>query len=143
MASVTRSSSTRTKPSRCSTSCARGSRCRSCRRSTASTCSAMSTFDRPAKAKRAAELDQELAQPGVWDDPRQASQMAREASENRELVATWDRLERRARDVVELDQLADGDPDLRKQVAAELAEIGSELRAHELDLLFTDPYAGH
>ncbi len=69
--------------------------------------------------------------------------MAREASEDRELVATWDRLERRARDVVELDQLAEGDRELRKQVAQELTEISKELRAHELDLLFTDPYANH
>jgi len=69
--------------------------------------------------------------------------MAREASENRELIATWDRLERRARDMVELDQLAQDDPDLERQVAEELAQIARELGAHELDLLFTDPYATH
>src|SRR5690349_22547859 len=69
--------------------------------------------------------------------------MARESSENRELIATWDRLERRSRDLVELDQLAQDDPELEKQVAEELAQLGSELSAHELDLLFTDPYANH
>ena len=69
--------------------------------------------------------------------------MARESSENRELIATWDRLERRSRDLVELDQLAQDDPELERQVAEELAQLGSELRAHELDLLFTDPYANH
>src|SRR5205807_5129445 len=79
----------------------------------------------------------------AWDDPRRAGQMARETSENRELVATWDRIEKRARDLVELDQLAEGDPDLRRQVEEERAALSKELRAHELDLLFTDPYAGH
>jgi len=69
--------------------------------------------------------------------------MARESSEYRELIATWDRLERRATDMVELDQLAGDDPDLEKQVAEERAAIERELRARELDLLFTDPYANH
>jgi len=63
--------------------------------------------------------------------------MARESSEYRELIATWDRLERRARDLVELEQLAEDDPDLERQVAEERAAIERELRAHELDLLFT------
>ena len=69
--------------------------------------------------------------------------MAREAAENRELIATWDRLERRVRDLVELEQLAEDDADLERQVAEERGVVARELRAHELDLLFTDPYAGH
>jgi len=59
------------------------------------------------------------------------------------LIATWDRLERRARDLIELDQLASGDPELQKQVAEEKAAVEKELRSRELDLLFTDPYANH
>jgi peptide chain release factor 2 len=69
--------------------------------------------------------------------------MAREVSENRALIATWDRLEKRARDLIELDQLAAGDPELQEQVAEEKAAIEKELRSRELDLLFTDPYANH
>ncbi len=69
--------------------------------------------------------------------------MAREAAENRDLVATWDRLERRARDLVELDELAKGDSAMERQVSEELAALEKELRSHELDLLFTDPYASH
>jgi len=69
--------------------------------------------------------------------------MARESAENRQLVAAWDKLERRARDLIELDELAENDPELRAQVAKERAEITSELRSRELDLLFTDLYATH
>jgi peptide chain release factor 2 len=69
--------------------------------------------------------------------------MAREAAENRELIATWDRLERRARDLIELVELSECDDDMERQVAAEAAAIAKELRLHELDLLFTDPYAQH
>jgi peptide chain release factor 2 len=69
--------------------------------------------------------------------------MAREAAEHRQLIASWDRLEKRARDLIELDQLADGDPELEKQLSEERAAIAKELRSRELDLLFTDPYANH
>ena len=82
-------------------------------------------------------------QPGVWDDPARAGQMAREAAELRQLVGSWDRLERRARDLIELDELARGDPDLQRQLDEERAAISNELRARELDLLFTDPFANH
>ena len=69
--------------------------------------------------------------------------MAREAADHRQLIATWDRLEKRARDLIELEQLASGDPELATQVEEERAAIGRELRSRELDLLFTDPYANH
>ena len=84
-----------------------------------------------------------MVQPGVWDDPARAGQMAREAAELRQLVAGWDRLEKRARDLIELDQLADGDPELEQQLTEEKASIAHEVRSRELDLLFTDPYANH
>jgi peptide chain release factor 2 len=67
--------------------------------------------------------------------------MSREVADIRALIATWDRLEKRARDLIELDQLAAGDPELQQQVAEEKATIEKELRSRELDLLFTDPYA--
>jgi peptide chain release factor 2 len=69
--------------------------------------------------------------------------MAREGADHRALLQTWDRLERRARDLIELDQLASGDEELREQVAEEKSVIEKELRSRELDLLFTDPFANH
>jgi len=69
--------------------------------------------------------------------------MAREAAELRQLVAGWDRLEKRARDLIELDQLAGGDAELEQQLSEEKSSIAHELRTRELDLLFTDPYANH
>ncbi len=92
---------------------------------------------------RAEELDRLLGQPGVWDDPNRARDLAREASEHHELITTWDKLERRARDLIELDELAEDDPELQEQVTKEQQMIASELRRRELDLLFTDPYANH
>ncbi len=79
----------------------------------------------------------------MWDDPARAGQRAREAAEPRQLIGGWDRLEKRARDLIELDQLAGGDPELEQQLDEEKAAIAKEMRTRELDLLFTDPYAGH
>jgi peptide chain release factor 2 len=79
----------------------------------------------------------------VWDDPARAGQMARESAELRQLVGSWDRLEKRARDLIELDDLSRGDPDLERQLDEERAAISNDLRSRELDLLFTDPFANH
>jgi len=69
--------------------------------------------------------------------------MARESAELRQLVGSWDRLEKRARDLIELDELGRGDPDLERQLDEERAAISDDLRSRELDLLFTDPFANH
>jgi len=69
--------------------------------------------------------------------------MARESAELRQQVGSWDRLEKRARDLIELDELARGEPDLERQLDEERAAISDDLRSRELDLLFTDPFANH
>jgi peptide chain release factor 2 len=79
----------------------------------------------------------------VWDDSANAGRLAREASEHRDEIAVWSGLERRARDLVELDQLAGGDEELSAQVEAEQIAIDRRLRQLELELLFAEPYADH
>src|SRR5258708_8549172 len=69
--------------------------------------------------------------------------MAREAAELRQLVGSWDRLEKRGRDLIELDGLARDGADLERQLDEERAAISDDLRSRELDLLFTDPFASH
>jgi len=69
--------------------------------------------------------------------------MARDAAENRQEVESWERLEKQARDLIELVQLADEDEELAAQVRGEAMELERELHQRELSLLFADPYAGH
>ncbi len=69
--------------------------------------------------------------------------MAREASEYREETGVWDRLERRASDLVELDELGQEDRELARQLEPELQALERELHDLELALLFNDPYANH
>ena len=79
----------------------------------------------------------------MWDDPVTAGRMAREASEDRDEVESWERLERHARDLLELEQLASQDEELATQVQAEQVTLERELQQCELSLLFADPYANH
>jgi peptide chain release factor 2 len=69
--------------------------------------------------------------------------MAREAAENRQEVESWERLEKQARDLVELVQLAEEDEELAAQVRDEALALEDELHQRELSLLFSDPYANH
>src|SRR5262245_24893970 len=69
--------------------------------------------------------------------------MAREASENRDEVDSWERLERHARDLLELEQLVDADAELAGQVQEEQVALERELHQRELGLLFADLYADH
>src|SRR5215471_20308590 len=69
--------------------------------------------------------------------------MARAASEDRDEVESWERLERHARDLLELEQLASQDEELATQVQAEQVTLERELQQRELSLLFADPYANH
>jgi protein subunit release factor A len=71
--------------------------------------SSRSIFDLPEKSRRGDELEKLLGAPDAWDDPNKAAKLARQASEYRDEVAAWDQLERRARDLEELDELAHED----------------------------------
>ena len=52
-------------------------------------------------------------------------------------------LERRARDLVELESLAAEDEELAAQVRSDLETLDRELEERELELLFADPYSNH
>ena len=96
-----------------------------------------------------AELDTEVADPALWDDPRRAATLTQELSHIREELAGWETLGRRAADARDLAELmgdeAEGgesgaDPAMVTELAAEIDEIERELGAREVDLLYSDPY---
>jgi peptide chain release factor 2 len=72
-----------------------------------------------------------------------AGRIAREAAENREETESWERIEKQARDLVELSQLAAEDDELAAQVREEALALEHELHQRELTLLFSEPYANH
>ncbi len=105
-------------------------------------CGSRSIFDLAAKADRLSDLERQLAAPGAWDDAARAGALARQASELREVESTL-QLEKRARDLVELGELAAEDQELAQQVSADVERLSRELEQRELELLFNDPYSAH
>ncbi|MGH7869879.1 MAG: PCRF domain-containing protein, partial [Candidatus Dormibacteraceae bacterium] len=105
--------------------------------------SSRSIFDLPASALQAAELERQLAAPEAWNDPQASGRSARAAAELRSTLKTWHDLEQRARDLIELAELAQLDEELATMLMVEQKALHDQLEQRELDLLFADPYATH
>jgi peptide chain release factor 2 len=76
--------------------------------------SSWSVFDLPAKAQRAARLEEQSTVPGFWDDPRAAQGVMRQMSRLKEEVESWNKIKTRIDDALELASLDD------ESLAAEL-----------------------
>jgi peptide chain release factor 2 len=94
---------------------------------------------------RLAELDRQIADPSLWDDPRRAGTLTQEASRLRDELEGWARLDRTAGDARDLAGLLDSEPDeaVEADLRRELDAMEKELSAREVAMLFTDPYSDH
>ncbi len=89
-------------------------------------------FDAPGKQARLNELDLQAAAPDLWSDQVAAQQVMRELSAVREELDPWIDVERRARDMLELVELAALEDD---QGVLDEAERDAAALAKEGDLL--------
>jgi peptide chain release factor 2 len=89
-----------------------------------------------------ATLEARSAEAGFWDDQREAQATMRRLAEARDTAAAWRSLERRARDLLGLIELAaaEGDDALTADMETELAALTHELDEREFDLTFSGPY---
>ena len=97
----------------------------------------MITFDPDGLRKRIAELEQELGQPGFWDDQQRA---ARVSSEHARLRRRLERYERLAREYDEARELYELDPSLEEEIAASIQPLRRELDRLQEDALFSGEY---
>jgi peptide chain release factor 2 len=102
-------------------------------------------FDLAGKQAHLDQLEQQTADPDLWDDPRRAAGLTQEAARLREELNGWALLSKRGQDARELAGLIDSDPDeaMAADLGAELDALEKELSAREVDLLFSDPYTDH
>ncbi|MBP7948272.1 MAG: peptide chain release factor 1 [Verrucomicrobiales bacterium] len=84
------------------------------------------------KQQRIGELEEVIALPDFYADPRKAGDLTREHAQLKRLMATFESLLRCERELVENQELAKGeDPDFAAMAAAEIPEL--ERRHAELD----------
>ncbi|MBA2462300.1 MAG: peptide chain release factor 2 [Actinobacteria bacterium] len=94
-------------------------------------------LDPDAVTSRVAELEQELGEPGFWDDQARATALSTEHSRLSRRLERYQRLQREHDDAAELLQL---EPDLAGDIESQLQPIRSELERLQEDALFNGEY---
>src|SRR6202158_757170 len=99
-------------------------------------------FDAPGKQARLNELDIEAAAPDLWSDQAAAQQVMRELSSLREELEPWIAVERRARDMLDLVELAalEEDQGVLDEAEREAAALSKEVDVLEFKLRLNGPY---
>jgi len=95
------------------------------------------TFDPDGLRARVAELEQELGQPGFWDDQQHAAAVSAEHSRFSKRLERYDHLQREYDDAKELLAL---DESLADDVAESIAPLRRELERVQEDALFSGEY---
>ena len=99
----------------------------------------MVTFDPDRLRARLAELEQELGQPGFWDDQQRAAAVSAEHARIARRLERYDRLRREFDDARELLAL---DESLAGEVETAIAPLHRELERLQEDALFSGEYDG-
>ena len=96
-------------------------------------------FDYDAKRERLTEVQRELEQPDVWDNPQRAQDLGRERSRLEEEVEGIDNISGGVDDAYDLLVLADeeGDLDTINSVGTDIANIENQLAALEFRRMFS------
>jgi len=97
------------------------------------------TFDPDGLRARVAELEQELGQPGFWDDQQHAAAVSAEHARLSKRLERYDHLQREYDDAKELLAL---DESLADDVADSIAPLRRELERVQEDALFSGEYDG-
>jgi len=96
------------------------------------------TFDYANKKDRLAEVELELAEPSVWDNPERAQELGRERSSLELVVTTIETLDSGANDAQDLIDMAveEDDQDTVDAVTADLADLITKLETLEFRRMF-------
>ncbi|MGE0600190.1 MAG: peptide chain release factor 2 [Dehalococcoidia bacterium] len=99
-------------------------------------------FDLANDESRLAELEEQSAAPGFWDDAEAARDLMQELAAVRERVETWRTLERTVGDVIDLLELAQAEEDdsVTSSAESELSSVEKQLARLEFQLQLSGPY---
>jgi peptide chain release factor 2 len=94
----------------------------------------------PGIEREIAELDKQSGEPGFWDNPQAAQATMRHLGELRARVGAWQEIGRQADDLMGLAELAEDDPALASEIAAETESLASRLDDLELQSVLNGPH---
>ena len=97
----------------------------------------MITFDPEQLESRIAELEQELGQPGFWDDQRHAADVS---AEHARLTKRLDRYRRLTQEYQDAKELLAMDGEMALEIEASIVPLRRELERLEEDALFSGEY---
>ncbi len=97
-----------------------------------------SAFDIPAKEQQAAQLEEQSAASGFWDDARAAQQTMQRLSRLREEISHWRVVHTRIKDAIELAEL--GDESLVDDLTDEVASLRPQVDALTFEALMSGEY---
>ena len=97
----------------------------------------MITFDPEQLESRIAELEQELGQPGFWDDQRHAADVS---AEHARLTKRLDRYRRLTQEYQDAQELLGMDGEMAQEIEASIVPLRRELERLEEDALFSGEY---
>ncbi|MBU0494266.1 MAG: peptide chain release factor 2 [Chloroflexi bacterium] len=94
------------------------------------------------KQQQIAQLEEQVAQPDLWNDPNQAQDLMRSLSDLKYDVDLWTGLATRAQEALDLLDLTDEEDDesLVPDIQTETLALGRELDKLEFRLLLSGPY---
>jgi peptide chain release factor 2 len=98
------------------------------------------TFDPSALERRLGELNEALADPGVWDDQRRAAKLSGEHSRASRKLETYQNLSAEIDDLEALQELFADDPTLVEEASGAAVRARSELDRLREEALFTGEY---
>jgi peptide chain release factor 2 len=98
------------------------------------------TFDPPTLERRLAELNDALADPGVWDDQRRAAKLSGDHSRTTRKLETYQHLSSEIDDLEALQELFADDPELVSEAAGSMMRTRAELDKLREEALFTGEY---
>jgi len=96
-------------------------------------------FEYESKAERLTEVQRELEEPNVWDDPERAQALGKERASLEKVVQTIEQLEDGLNDAQELVQLAqeEDDPETIASITSDIDELEKQLAELEFRRMFS------
>ncbi|MGI8573574.1 MAG: peptide chain release factor 2 [Solirubrobacteraceae bacterium] len=97
-------------------------------------------LDPASLSERVGALEQEMGEPGFWEDQERAARVSAEHARTSRRLAAFLELEREAGDLDQLGELASEDPDLEDELDAHVAAMQERLAELEEQRLFSGRY---